>query len=145
MMRNEPAQLDSDCSRDQGGIVVGIAEVRAIAMGLPQVVEGGPVSAARRIAAFKVAGKRFSRHRNGFGSSCRFVRGSADQVKALIEASWRYSASGRKSTRQEARHRRETASDTRESCRPHLPIKTNKLSDFTESWCYGKRKRGGLG
>jgi hypothetical protein len=34
-------------------------ELRAIAMTLPEVEEGPPVQAARRIAAFKVAGKSF--------------------------------------------------------------------------------------
>lgn len=40
--------------------MVGLAEIRAIAMALPQVQEGPPVRAARRIAAFKVAGKSFA-------------------------------------------------------------------------------------
>jgi len=39
--------------------VIGVAEIRAIAMALPQVEEGPPVRAARRIAGFKVAGKSF--------------------------------------------------------------------------------------
>ena len=39
--------------------MIGLAEIRAIAMALPQVEEGPPVRAARRIAAFKVAGKSF--------------------------------------------------------------------------------------
>lgn len=38
---------------------IGIGEIRAIAMALPEVAEGPPVPAARRIAAFKVAGKSF--------------------------------------------------------------------------------------
>jgi hypothetical protein len=39
--------------------VIELTEIRAIAMALPQVEEGSPVRAARRIAAFKVAGKSF--------------------------------------------------------------------------------------
>jgi hypothetical protein len=39
--------------------VIGLTEIRAIALALPQVEEGQPVRAARRIAAFKVAGKSF--------------------------------------------------------------------------------------
>jgi hypothetical protein len=36
--------------------VIGLAEIRDIAMALPQVEEGPPIKAARRIAGFKVAG-----------------------------------------------------------------------------------------
>lgn len=39
--------------------MIGLAEIRAIAMALPQVEEGPPVRAARRIASFKVAGRSF--------------------------------------------------------------------------------------
>lgn len=39
--------------------MIGLAEIRAIAMALPQVEEGPPVRAAHRIASFKVAGKSF--------------------------------------------------------------------------------------
>jgi hypothetical protein len=39
--------------------MIGLAEIRTIAMALPQVEEGPPVKAARRIAGFKVAGKSF--------------------------------------------------------------------------------------
>ena len=39
--------------------MIGISELRAIAMTLPEVEEGPPVQAARRIAAFKLAGKSF--------------------------------------------------------------------------------------
>lgn len=39
--------------------MIGLTEIRAIAMALPQVEEGPPVRAARRIAGFKVAGKSF--------------------------------------------------------------------------------------
>ncbi|MCC2685012.1 MAG: YjbR [Paenibacillaceae bacterium] len=39
--------------------MVELHEIRAIALALPQVDEGPPVRAARRIAAFKVAGKSF--------------------------------------------------------------------------------------
>ncbi|HXR75765.1 MAG TPA: MmcQ/YjbR family DNA-binding protein [Bryobacteraceae bacterium] len=39
--------------------MIGLNEVRAIAMTLPEVEEGPPVQAARRMAAFKVAGKSF--------------------------------------------------------------------------------------
>lgn len=39
--------------------MIGLSELRAIAMTLPEVEEGPPVQSARRIAAFKVAGKSF--------------------------------------------------------------------------------------
>ena len=39
--------------------MIGLSDLRAIAMALPEVEEGQPVQAARRIAAFKVAGKSF--------------------------------------------------------------------------------------
>jgi hypothetical protein len=39
--------------------LIELSELRAIAMTLPEVEEGPPVQAARRIAAFKVAGKSF--------------------------------------------------------------------------------------
>jgi hypothetical protein len=39
--------------------LIGFSELRAIAMTLPEVEEGPPVQAARRIAAFKVAGNSF--------------------------------------------------------------------------------------
>ena len=39
--------------------MIGLSELRTIAMALPEVEEGPPVQAARRIAAFKVAGKSF--------------------------------------------------------------------------------------
>jgi len=39
--------------------MIGLSELRAIAMTVPEVEEGPPVQAARRIAAFKVAGKSF--------------------------------------------------------------------------------------
>ena len=39
--------------------MIDLADIRAIAMALPQVEEGPPVRSARRIAAFKVAGKSF--------------------------------------------------------------------------------------
>ncbi|HEY1637589.1 MAG TPA: MmcQ/YjbR family DNA-binding protein [Rhizomicrobium sp.] len=39
--------------------LIGLTRIRAIAMVLPEVQEGPPVPAARRIAAFKVAGKSF--------------------------------------------------------------------------------------
>ena len=39
--------------------LIGLKEIRALAMALPEVEEGPPVPAARRIAAFKVAGKSF--------------------------------------------------------------------------------------
>ena len=39
--------------------MIGLEEIRAIAMSLPEVEEGPPVRAARRIASFKVAGKSF--------------------------------------------------------------------------------------
>lgn len=39
--------------------MLGVDQIRAIATSLPQVEEGPPVRAARRIAAFKVCGKSF--------------------------------------------------------------------------------------
>jgi hypothetical protein len=39
--------------------LVGLREIKAIAMTMPEVEEGPPVKAARRIATFKVAGKSF--------------------------------------------------------------------------------------
>ena len=39
--------------------MIGVDQIRAIAMSLPQVEEGPPVRAARRIASFKVGGKSF--------------------------------------------------------------------------------------
>jgi hypothetical protein len=39
--------------------LIGLSELRAIAMTLPEVEEGPPVRAASRVAAFKVAGKSF--------------------------------------------------------------------------------------
>lgn len=39
--------------------MIGLREIKAIAMSMPEVEEGSPVKAARRIAAFKVAGKSF--------------------------------------------------------------------------------------
>jgi hypothetical protein len=39
--------------------MIGLNEIRAIAMASPQVEEGPPVRVARRIAGFKVAGKSF--------------------------------------------------------------------------------------
>ena len=39
--------------------MIGPREIRDIAMALPEVEEGPPVRAARRIAAFKAAGKSF--------------------------------------------------------------------------------------
>lgn len=39
--------------------MISLSELRAIAMTLPEVVEGPAVPAARRIAAFKIAGKSF--------------------------------------------------------------------------------------
>jgi hypothetical protein len=39
--------------------LISLSELRAIAMTLPEVVEGPPVPAACRIASFKVAGKSF--------------------------------------------------------------------------------------
>jgi hypothetical protein len=39
--------------------MISLSELRAFAMTLPEVEEGPPVQAARRIAAFKVAGKSF--------------------------------------------------------------------------------------
>ena len=39
--------------------MIGLSELRAIAMALPEVKEGPPVRAARRIASFKVGGTSF--------------------------------------------------------------------------------------
>jgi hypothetical protein len=48
--------------------LIGLNELRAIAMTLPEVEEGPPVRAARRIAAFKVAGKSFLGVETGAGT-----------------------------------------------------------------------------
>jgi hypothetical protein len=40
--------------------VIGVDQIRVFAMTLPEVEEGPPVRPARRIAAFKVAGKSFA-------------------------------------------------------------------------------------
>jgi hypothetical protein len=45
--------------------LIGLSEVRAIAMALPGVEEGPPVRAARRVAGFKVGGKSFLGVENG--------------------------------------------------------------------------------
>lgn len=113
--------------------MIGLSEIRAIAMSLPQVEEGPPVKAARRIAAFKVAGKSFVgvevggksmtvsfpeeegralaatdpktyeeiwRNRKTFmGLRVDLSAISADQVRDLIEKSWRHSAPVRRATR----------------------------------------------
>ena len=113
--------------------MIGLTEIRAIAMALPQVEEGPPVRAARRIAAFKVAGKSFlgletggktmtislpekeakallaknpkayeEIWRNGktfMGVRVDLSAISADQLRQLIEMSWRHSASGRVKTK----------------------------------------------
>lgn len=39
--------------------MIGLTEIRSLAMALPEVEEGPPVRAAHRIAGFKVAGKSF--------------------------------------------------------------------------------------
>jgi hypothetical protein len=39
--------------------MIQLAEIRSCALALPEVQEGPPVPAARRVAAFKVAGKSF--------------------------------------------------------------------------------------
>lgn len=106
--------------------MIGLTEIRAIAMALPRVEEGPPVRAARRIAAFKVAGKSFLglelggrsmtvslpekeakalvaknpkayeeiwRNRKIFmGLRVDLAAISADEVRELIEMSWRHSA-----------------------------------------------------
>lgn len=62
--------------------MIGLSEIRAIAMALPQVEEGPPVPAARRIAGFKVAGKSF------VGVETRgktmTVRLREDEAKAIV-------------------------------------------------------------
>jgi hypothetical protein len=55
--------------------MIGLSELRAIAMTLPEVEEGPPVQAARRIAAFKVAGK----------SSVGVEKGGATMTVSLAE------------------------------------------------------------
>lgn len=106
--------------------MIGLPEIRAIAMALPQVEEGPPVRAPRRIAAFKVAGKSFlglelggksmtvslpekeakvlaannpkacqEIWRNGktfMGLRVDLSAVPADQVRDLIEMSWRHTA-----------------------------------------------------
>ena len=104
----------------------GLDEIRKIALALPEVEEGPPVRAARRIAAFKVAGKSFVGVETGGrtmtvslsqeeGEAISAGRPSAydailrngrtflglrvdleqldeDQVRDLIERSWRHTA-----------------------------------------------------
>jgi hypothetical protein len=53
---------------ERGVLMIGLTEIRAIAMALPQVEEGPPVPAARRIAGFKVAGKSFVGVETGGGT-----------------------------------------------------------------------------
>lgn len=110
--------------------MISLAEIRAIALALPEVEEGGPVPAARRTAAFKAAGKSFLGVETGGKSitlslpekegralaaknpvafeeiwrSGKTFMGlrvdlsaiPADQVRALIEASWRHNISARR-------------------------------------------------
>lgn len=61
--------------------MIGLDQIRDIAMSLPQVVEGPPVQSARRIAAFKVSGKSFL----GVGAGERYVMVSLpyDEASAL--------------------------------------------------------------
>jgi predicted DNA-binding protein (MmcQ/YjbR family) len=113
--------------------VIGLDEIRSLAMALPQVEEGPPVRAARRIASFKVAGKSFIgvelggrsmtvslperearafaakdakafeeiwRNREIFmGLRVDLSAVSADQVRELIESSWRHCAQKRKAAK----------------------------------------------
>lgn len=61
--------------------MIGLNEIRAIAMALPQVEEGPPVRAARRVAAFKVAGRSFLGVEEGARSMT--VSLPEDEVRAL--------------------------------------------------------------
>jgi hypothetical protein len=74
--------------------MIGLAEIRAIAAALPQVEEGPPVKAARRIAGFKVAGKSFVGVEAGGRSitvslSEKEARAIAAENPKAYEAIWR--------------------------------------------------------
>jgi hypothetical protein len=74
--------------------LVGLNELRAIAMTLPEVKEGPPVQAARRIAAFKVAGKSFvGLEKGGLTMTVSLVEKEAKAVAAehpdAYEEIWR--------------------------------------------------------
>jgi hypothetical protein len=58
-MRVEPPPQDPSFLSKGVFRMVELEEIRAFALSLPEVQEGPPVPAARRIAAFKVAGKSF--------------------------------------------------------------------------------------
>ena len=131
---NEPVGLSGTFVPTRGiSPVIGLTEIRTIAMALPEVEEGGPVPAARRIAAFKVAGKSFVgieqggksitvslsqteakpfmtknrkayeeiwRNKEAFmGLRAHLSEVSLDQVRDLIQASWRHNAPAQKPKR----------------------------------------------
>lgn len=62
--------------------MIGLDEIRSHAMSLPDVTEGPPVPAARRIAAFKVSGKSFVGLEKG-GRSMTVSLGE-DEARAVI-------------------------------------------------------------
>lgn len=62
--------------------MTGLKEIRAFAMSLPAVEQGPPVKAARRIAAFKVAGKSFLGVEQG--EQTMTVSLDQEQAKAFI-------------------------------------------------------------
>jgi|ERR1700678_3899406 hypothetical protein len=74
--------------------MIGLSDLRAIAMTLPEVEEGPPVQAARRIAAFKVAGKSFvGVEKGGMTMTVSFAEKEAKAVVAeypdAYEEIWR--------------------------------------------------------
>jgi len=64
--------------------LIELSELRAIAMALPEVEEGPPVPAARRIAGFKVAGKSFLGLEKG-GKTMTLSLGE-NEAKAVLAA-----------------------------------------------------------
>lgn len=62
--------------------MIGLDEIRAIAMALPQVEEARPVRAAHRVAAFKVAGKSFLGVEAG--ERCITVSLPEEEVRAFV-------------------------------------------------------------
>lgn len=74
--------------------MIGLSELREIAMTLPEVEEGPPVRAAGRIAAFKVAGKSFlGVEKGGMTMTVRLAEKEAKAIAAerpdAYEEIWR--------------------------------------------------------
>jgi hypothetical protein len=64
--------------------MIGLSELRAMAMALPEVEEGPPVPAAHRVAGFKVAGKSFLGLEEGVATMT--VALAEDDAQAFIAA-----------------------------------------------------------